>query len=222
MQPDQHPRAAERTRARRLPRAVRERQILDAAVEVFAERGFHPASMDEISETAGISKPMIYAYLGSKDELFLTCLRREATRLIDAIGESVDPDLGPDEQLWRGLQQFFAYVHEHRTSWAVLHRQASSQGEPFSQELATFRSRAMGLISTLLARATVDSQAPMTPEQLEPFASALVGACESLIDWWIEHPEHTADGMAMRVMNLTWMGFGDLIAGRTWSPAEPS
>ena len=46
-------------RAKRLPRAVRERQIMDAAVDVFSRLGFHAASMDEISEVAGISKPML-------------------------------------------------------------------------------------------------------------------------------------------------------------------
>ena len=46
-------------RVKRLPRDVRERQILDAAVLVFSQHGYHNASMDEISDVAGVSKPMI-------------------------------------------------------------------------------------------------------------------------------------------------------------------
>lgn len=207
-----------RGRSKRLPRSVRERQILDAAVEVFAAHGFHPASMDEISEVAGISKPMIYAYLGSKDELFVACIQREAARLIEAIGAAVEEDLSPDEQLWRGLRVFFDYVHRNRPSWTVLHRQANSQGEPFSSELVEWRERAMELIAKLLARATATAQQPVEAEQMAPFAAALVGAGESLVDWWSEHPEHTADGLAMRMMNMVWMGFGDLVEGRAWTP----
>jgi AcrR family transcriptional regulator len=207
-----------RPRARRLPRSVRERQILDAAVHVFAAHGFHIASMDEISEVAGISKPMIYAYLGSKDELFVACIQREAARLIEAIGEAVEEDLRPDEQLWRGLKMFFEYVNDNRASWTIIHRQANAQGEPFSTELVQWRARAMNLIATLLARATVTSEQPMQSEQMQPFAAALVGASESLVDWWLDHPEHTADGLAMRLMNLVWMGFGDLVEGRSWEP----
>ncbi|GAA2816394.1 TetR/AcrR family transcriptional regulator [Saccharopolyspora taberi] len=207
-----------RPRTKRLPRSVRERQILDAAVDVFAAQGFHPASMDEISETAGISKPMIYAYLGSKEELFVACIRREADRLLEAIRGAVGEDLRADQQLWRGLRSFFEYTQEHRSSWAVLHRQALAQGEPFSGELAEWRRQAMELISVLLARATAASDQPMQPEQMQPFAAALVGAGESLVDWWIENPGHTADGMAMRLMNLVWMGFGDLVEGRDWKP----
>ena len=66
-------------RTRRLPRAVRERQILDAAVEVFSKHGYHLAAMDEISDVAGVSKPMIYSYLGAKEDLFVKCIRREAS-----------------------------------------------------------------------------------------------------------------------------------------------
>lgn len=211
--------AKTRTRARRLPRSVRERQILDAAVDTFGEHGFHQASMDQISETAGISKPMIYAYLGSKEELFVACIRREATRLIEALGTAVEPGLPPDEQLWRGLLVFFEYVKENRSGWTVLHRQATAQGDPFSEEFAQWRERAMRIIAQLLARATETSDQPMQAEQMQPFAAALIGAGESLLDWWFEHPEHTAEGLAMRLMNLVWMGFGDLVEGRSWSPA---
>ncbi|MDA3627801.1 TetR/AcrR family transcriptional regulator [Saccharopolyspora oryzae] len=207
-----------RPRSRRLPRAVRERQILDAAVEVFAAHGFHAASMDEISEVAGISKPMLYAYLGTKDELFVACIRREAERLIEAIGTAVEAGLPPADQLWRGLLVFFEYVQANQAGWAVLYRRANVQGEPFVAELSEWRERATNLIAVLLARATEDSAQPMQAEQTEPFAAALVGAGEALVEWWFDKPEHTADGMAMRLMNMVWMGFSDLVEGRSWTP----
>src|SRR5207302_9144494 len=84
----------------RLPRTVREQQMLDAAVAVFSASGFHAASMAEIAARAGISKPMVYAYLGTKEELFVVCLHREGTRLMEAIAGVVEPNLPPDEQLW--------------------------------------------------------------------------------------------------------------------------
>ncbi|MGW3471121.1 TetR/AcrR family transcriptional regulator [Saccharopolyspora sp. NPDC000995] len=208
-----------RPRPRRLPRAVRERQILDAAVEVFAAHGFHTASMDEISEVAGISKPMLYAYLGAKDELFVACIRREAARLIEAISVAVEAGLSPAEQLWRGLRVFFEYVGRNQAGWAVLHRQVN-QGEPFVSELVAWRQRASSVIAALLAQATEESAQPMQPEQTEPFAVALVGAAESLVEWWFQHLEHTADGMAMRLMNMVWMGFSDLVEGRSWAPDQ--
>lgn len=78
---------------------MRERQIPDAAVAVFSRRGFHLASMDDIAEVAGVSKPMIYAYLGSKDDLFIACIRREAQRLMELISAAVPVGLTRDERI---------------------------------------------------------------------------------------------------------------------------
>jgi AcrR family transcriptional regulator len=49
-----------------VPRERREREILGVAGTIFARAGYHSASMDEIADSAGVSKPMIYAYFGSK------------------------------------------------------------------------------------------------------------------------------------------------------------
>ena len=61
---------------KRLPRAVREQQMLDAAVKVFSQNGFRETSMDAIAAEAQISKPMLYLYYGSKEELFSACIAR--------------------------------------------------------------------------------------------------------------------------------------------------
>jgi AcrR family transcriptional regulator len=207
-------------RVKRLPRDVREKQILDAAVTVFSRYGYHNASMDEISEVAGVSKPMIYAYLGSKEDLFGACIRREATRLLEAVTGGVQVEAAPDMQLWHGLRAFFRFVGAHRESWRVLHRQATSQGGPFSDEVIAMRSRAIALVDALLVRTAtkkgLDEQATRATEAL---AAALVGSAESLADWWLDHPDIPDKVLASWLMNLVWMGFGDLVEGNVWSPS---
>ncbi|HEY2101407.1 MAG TPA: helix-turn-helix domain-containing protein, partial [Pseudonocardia sp.] len=54
---------------RRVSRAERERQILDAASAVFAERGYQAASMDAVAERVGVTKPVLYDHFGSKEGL---------------------------------------------------------------------------------------------------------------------------------------------------------
>ena len=66
-----------------MPRAVREQQMLDAAVQMFSVNGYHETSMDAIAAQAEISKPMLYLYYGSKEELFGACLDRELARFVD-------------------------------------------------------------------------------------------------------------------------------------------
>jgi len=203
-------------RVKRLPREVRERQILDAAVRVFSEHGYHNASMDEISEVAGVSKPMIYAYLGHKEDLFAACIRREATLLVEAIAGGVRAEAPPDMQLWHGLRAFFRFVGEQRESWRVLHRQATSQGGPFSEELMGMRGRAINLVDALLVRSATSHGVPT--KSTEAMAVALVGAGESLADWWLDHPDVPEKTVASWLMNLVWMGLGDLVDGTSWVP----
>lgn len=206
-------------RNRRLPRAVRERQILGAAIRVFSEHGYHNASMDEISSIAGVSKPMIYAYLGAKEDLFTTCIRQEAQKLVQAISTDVDGEAAPDIQLWHGLCGFLGFVGEHRDSWRVLHRQAQSQGEPFASEIASMRAQAISLVAQLLTKAAVKKHlGEDATEATEALAAALVGATESAADWWVDHPEVSARKLASWLMNLVWMGFGDLVEGTVWTP----
>jgi AcrR family transcriptional regulator len=208
----------ERRRVKRLPREVRERQILDAAVRVFSERGYHNASMDEVSDVAGVSKPMIYAYLGSKEDLFAACIHRESQQLLAAVAAGVRTELPPDTQLWHGLAAFFEYVGAHRESWRVLHRQSISQGGPFSDELLAMRKQAISLVDTLLVR--VATKEGLADNATQSLAAALVGAAESLADWWLDNPDVPSRVVASRLMNLVWMGFSDLVKGAAWHPRE--
>ncbi|MDG4790751.1 TetR/AcrR family transcriptional regulator [Micromonospora sp. WMMD1102] len=202
---------------RRLPRAVREQQMLDAAVGVFSRRGFHAASMDEIADEAGISKPMVYAYLGSKEELFVACLHREGTRLMEAIVGAVVPDLPFEERLWRGLRAFFRFVGAHRDGWAVLYRQARGE-PPFAGELASMRSRIIEVVAGMLARGLAADGREARVAELEIMAYALVGAAESVADLLADQPDADPDRMAGRMMEMAWSGAGNLLAGRRWRP----
>jgi len=105
---------------KRMPRAMREQQMLDAAVRTFGQRGYRAASMDEIAELAGVSKPLVYLYLNSKEDLFTACIRREAQALTAAVRAGVRPELPADRQLWEGLQAFFTHTAGHPDGWSVL------------------------------------------------------------------------------------------------------
>src|ERR1700737_1158833 len=82
---------------KRLPRAVREQQMLDAAVQMFSVNGYHETSMDVIAAKAEISKPMLYLYYGSKEELFGACLDRELTRFVATGRAKIDFTHTPKE-----------------------------------------------------------------------------------------------------------------------------
>ena len=204
---------------RRLPRAVREQQMLDAAVRVFSHRGYHDASVDEIAEAAGISKPMVYAYLGTKEELFVACLHREGARLIEAIAASARAHLTPDEQFWHGFRAFFGFVAAHRDGWTVLCRQARAQ-EPFVEVIDQLRERMVEVVGDSMTRTSQHAGLRVQEGDVVTMARALVGAAEALADWTVSHPEADPDVTATRLMNAVWLGAGQLLRGETWKPTS--
>ncbi|KUN34108.1 TetR family transcriptional regulator [Streptomyces longwoodensis] len=207
-------------KTKRMPRAVREQQMLDAAVRTFGQRGYRAASMDEIAELAGVSKPLVYLYLNSKEDLFTACIRREATALVAAVQAGVRTDLPADRQLWDGLRAFFAHTAQHPDAWSVLHLQARTHGEVFAAEVTAMRDEIVTFVTQLIAAAAREAHRnPHLPErEVAGLAEALVGAAESLAAWANATEGVTARQAATTLMNFAWSGLGDLMAGRRWSP----
>ncbi|MGW8380816.1 TetR/AcrR family transcriptional regulator [Streptomyces sp. ODS28] len=200
---------------------MREQQIIDVAVRVFSERGYHAASVDEIAELAGISKPMVYLYLDSKEGLFLACVRREAGRLGAAFREAAlradgeAPAASPELRLRAGLVAFFAFVAEHREAWVVLHRQAARVSEAANEELGAVRGAVLEQVAGLV-RDSVPRQ--LGEEQTDFVAHALVGAADQLTDWMDRHPGETPERVTSRLMNMVWVGMRDALRGDRWAP----
>jgi AcrR family transcriptional regulator len=222
-------------KTKRMPRAVREQQMLDAAVKTFGQRGYMAASMDEIAELAGVSKPLVYLYLNSKEDLFTACIRREAAALVEAVRSAVGPGLAADRQLWDGLRAFFTHTAQHPEGWSILHLQARTQGEPFAAEVTAMREEIVAFVTQLIvvaareahprvlgcARAGRYAQDPDLPErEVAGLAEALVGAAESLAAWANATPGVSARQAAATLMNFAWAGLGNLMDGRPWSPPD--
>jgi AcrR family transcriptional regulator len=170
---------ASRTGRQRLAPEVRRRQVLDAAVAVFSEEGFHGASMDAVAVRAGVSKPLVYAHGGSKEELFATCLHREADRLLRSVQSAAgEPAEDPLVRLRRALRAFFHALTTRRQGWTVLWRQASTG--PFAGEVDALRRRIVDEAADLMAGGLGLPRATVVP-----YAHTLVGAAEGLAQWWL-------------------------------------
>jgi AcrR family transcriptional regulator len=211
----------ERTR-RRLPRGEREQQIIDCAIRVFARRGYSAASVDEIAEQAGVSKPLVYLYLESKEGLFLACLRREEQRLVAAFQAAAAHGGTSELRLWAGLQAFFGFVADHRDSWAVLHRQAPGLGETIAEEIRKARHTILEEVRALVLKGIALSPAPvhLGDTDADFVAHALVGAADSLTDWMERHPGESPERVTLRLMGMIWVGMRQVLGGEVWVPPE--
>src|SRR5919198_3129025 len=105
---------------RRLPRKEREELMLQAAGRAFAARGFHAASMDAIAAAAGVTKPMLYRYFGSKEGLYAAYVRTSGRELVDGVRAPETRGEPAEVRLRAGLRAFLRYVDARRESWTVL------------------------------------------------------------------------------------------------------
>lgn len=193
---------------RKVPRAVREPHMLEMAGRVFAARGFHEASMDEIAEAAGVSKPMLYSYFNSKDGLYFAYVDLAYRELINAIDVAVAA-AGPDPagHLWAGTRAYYVYVGDHRHAFRVLFRE---MGDPGGQ-LAHQRHRLARRVGTSIEEIVRAAEARRwTPADTELLAEAWIGAARSMADWWLDHPEISAEDVTERLVGFAMAGIRGL------------
>jgi AcrR family transcriptional regulator len=175
-----------------MPRAQRERLILDIAGEVFARDGYHAAAMDEIARLAGISKPMLYAYFGSKEGLYVAYIERTGQELLERLQRTF-PEPEPALRMRARVGEFFCFVEEHQHGWRVLFNEASAS-RPVAEEVAQLRARIAAAVSRLVQEAAGASG--VDPLAADVAGEAVVGAGESLANWWLAHPEVSRERMA--------------------------
>lgn len=108
----------------RSPRAEATRQrILDAALTEFAANGLAGARVDEIAARAGANKRMLYAYFGSKEDLWLTVLEAAYARKREEERSLAVDDLPPDQAMARLVRFNFRYTARHPEFVALLNQE---------------------------------------------------------------------------------------------------
>lgn len=203
------------TGTKRIPRAIREQQMLDSAIRVFSDLGYRSASMDAIARDARISKPMLYLYYGSKEELFAACVVRESGRLIEHLTAAATGSTGPRGRLQSVVQAFLEFVDQNAESWNVVYRQAAAE-PAFKDEVEKTRNVLVDLTTDLLAQNSVDERGR---DVLDVVATALVGAGEAVADR-VAHGSVPTSVAAGVVVDLAWRGLAGDPAKSVTTPTE--
>ena len=175
--------------------------MLDAAVQMFSVNGYHETSMDAIAAQAEISKPMLYLYHGSKEELFGACLDRELSRFVDTVRADIDFTEAPKELLRNAVVAFLSYIDTNRASWMVLYTQATSS-QAFAHTVREGRERIIDLVGRLLQSGTRN---PSPDTDFDMIAVALVGAGEAVAAR-VSTGDAEVHEAAELMINLFWRG----------------
>lgn len=183
--------ATKKLGTRKVPREQRMSQILEVAGTVFSRRGFHATSMDEIAEGAGVTKPLLYRYFGSKDSLYLATISQVGEHLMEGLSLLMKvPD--PQERMKRITLSFLIFVERHRDGWSVLYNEALFSVGPVGQKVSDFRNNFIMATAKTIEQASKKCelntiQSPS--EQAIGLANVMVGAVEAGARWWLQNPK---------------------------------
>ncbi|GAA4484087.1 TetR/AcrR family transcriptional regulator [Actinoallomurus oryzae] len=105
---------------RRLSVDERRDELIAAALELFSDRQPEDISIDDVADTAGASRALVYHYFGGKQELYLAALHSAAKQLSDLLEPPAEGK--PLERLAVSLHRYFDYVEDHAAGFVALLR----------------------------------------------------------------------------------------------------
>src|SRR5437868_5425701 len=114
---------------KRLSADARREVIEQAATEVFAERGYHGASIDEIARRSGVSPPVVYDHFDSKQVLHRRLLDRHYAELRQVWRENLPGDAPQEERIARSFDAWFAYIESHPYAARMMFRDTTGDAE---------------------------------------------------------------------------------------------
>lgn len=185
----------------RLPAARRREQLLEVALQVFAARGFHQTSMNDVAEAAGVTKPVLYQHFSSKRALYLELLELVSHRLMAAIDEATSAAAGPREQVERGLRAYFRFVVDSPDEYQLMFGGGTRRDPEFAQEATRLERSIAAVIADLI---TVEG---LADHERVLLAHGIVGLAEGATRHWLgDELDLDADEVTDRVADLAWRG----------------
>lgn len=198
---------------RRFPRGERERQILESAYELFAQRGYRAVTMDDVAERVGVTKPLLYAYLGNKERLYIACMEPAGDAMLATIGRAVRDAIDPASALREGLRAFFAFVEADRDAWRVLFDETLPAGGAIAARVGEYRERLLRLVAESQLALLGPKRRARAAVETEARATALLGASEALARWWLRTGALSASAAADLLIATVEPGLRSLRAG---------
>jgi AcrR family transcriptional regulator len=204
--------------------AARRRELIEAAAtDLFAERGYPGASIEEIARRSGVSPPVVYDHFSSKIDLYQQLLEAHFAQLRAIWNRNFRGSETSAAQVSRSLDAWFSYVEEHPAAARMLfrepsgdrvaeavHRQVSAQSRAQVMELFAAHPGSEGLTGS-----------PAGPG-LELAWVVLRGVLQGLALWWVDHPEVPREQVVAVAMNSLWIGFERAATGDGWLPPDRS
>ena len=186
--------------SRRLSAPARREQILDVALDVFANSGFHGASMNDIAEAAGVTKPVLYQHFDSKRDLYQALIEEVGNRLRTNIDKATAEATNGKSQTELGFRAYFRWVADDHDGFRLLFGSGSRRDDEFNEAIRKITAESARAVAPLIA---VD----IDESHRETLAHALVGLAEGASRRLVGlGQDFDPDAIAAEVSALAWAG----------------
>ena len=164
------------------PEQTRER-ILDAALTIFSQKGYHDTRLDEIVNSSSTSKGAIYFHFANKERLFLALVDRFAALLERRVQEAIAGEAAGRDRIRVALATCLDTFGRYRRPAKILLVQASGLGHTFEAKRIEVNDRFARLIAGYLQEAIDLGEIP--PVDVEVVATAWMGAIYNIVIRWV-------------------------------------
>jgi AcrR family transcriptional regulator len=191
------------------------REVIErAAAEVFAERGYHGASIDEICRRSGVTPPVLYDHFPSKLDLHRRLLERTRDELLELWREQLAGDDSAEERVPRAIDAWAAYVQERPYVPRMFFMETTGDPdvESIHREVRAQATVALGAIVGREAGATGAARRLSNEMAAEVMRAGLAG----LAIWWSDHPDVPRDRIVATALDVLWVGLERVRRGQRW------
>jgi AcrR family transcriptional regulator len=186
--------------SQRLSAPARREQILDVALEVFANAGFHGASMNDIADAAGVTKPVLYQHFDSKRDLYQALIEEVGNRLRTNIDKATAEATDGKSQTELGFRAYFRWVADDHDGFRLLFGSGSRRDDEFNDAIRKITAESARAVAPLIA---VD----IDESHRETLAHAIVGLAEGASRRLVGlGQDFDPDAIAAEVSALAWAG----------------
>jgi TetR/AcrR family fatty acid metabolism transcriptional regulator len=160
------------------------RLILDAAIRVFANRGFHHCRVSDVADEAGVAYGLVYHYFGSKEEILNQLFSERWQLMLDAIGEIDRQDVPARDKLYLVASFIIDSYHHEPDLMKVIIVEVTRAANTFGKDHIEKIREAYAMIATICESARNDGsfKADISAEFA---AMCFYGAIEQLLSGWI-------------------------------------
>lgn len=193
----------ESMRGVRLTKVQRRALLINAAREVFVTYGYHAASMDEIAERAGVSKPVLYQHFeDGKLSLYVALVdltgRELLNRLQDALKSTDDNKL----RVTATVQAYFDFIEDPAAAYRLVFESDLSNEPSVRDKIEFYEDECAVLVSQVIAEDT-----GLSAEEAMMLAMGLTGMAVNAARRWIREGSRVPKPIAVALITrLAWRG----------------